>query len=519
MWGLTNCTFQIETTTSLNWVARIYGTISQQFTTVNGAANQWQDVYRTVMEDLQSVRARLAYELDHFQTLSGWRENEAALDRRLLQLFQMDLLPGINAMIIESKAVRDANSAAPVTSFEKSFAWIFVVALNLAIMFYVYLFAVNQTNERQSAWFQTFIVWLLMEVFVISTLMVYVNHFLMPSLAMRDVQKVKQKLRKTILDFRTSIKRNGTIKHVSESETEIYNDKRVDASPFTLASSKNDCDVFNVADYFFVSNRVAKKYPSLLASKIILQFTSPWPHQSYLRTRSVTKIYSRKFATLSQSATMVVTFFLKGFLTMPPPLQDAFVDLVSIVVSGNFVTVLIRLYHINPLLPVLPILVIFLLVSFFAKMCYARGGDSNYDKRAPIIIAGCSVNSNTSLSNDWQAHNAIYQDRRSSLNRGLSVARELEKAVQRNPNAGLTCSTNSKHIEHSCCSSSSSYEEYDSEYDQDSISASSSDESPQSNLKGDMDNSHCCEEWIGDSSSDMSSSGSDDESIASTSSN
>ena len=64
------------------------------------------DIYSIVMSDVQKVRKALSSELQAFQQSS--LQGDAEKGRRLLFLFQRDLLPGVNAMILESKGKRDA---------------------------------------------------------------------------------------------------------------------------------------------------------------------------------------------------------------------------------------------------------------------------------------------------------------------------------------------------------------------------------------------------------------------------
>ena len=59
-----------------------------------------EDVYHAVLLDLQKVRSSFSLELQRFQfSILGARER----GRRMLYLFQKDLMPGLNDMILESK--------------------------------------------------------------------------------------------------------------------------------------------------------------------------------------------------------------------------------------------------------------------------------------------------------------------------------------------------------------------------------------------------------------------------------
>jgi hypothetical protein len=352
MWGLTkDGTFICEASASSMGIMERLKTKLGQGATV--------DVYHTVMSDLKKVRFTLSEEISRFQAIdtngiNGM--NDADRSRRMLYLFQKDLLPGINAMILESKGKRDfVSEKNKVEPFQHIGAWIFIVTLNATLLFYIYLFALRQTSARQEAWFQTFVIWLIFEVFVMSTMVVYISHFLVPSIIMRDLQVVQNRLLKTIRDYRLSLR------------------SRDDNDNASISESKND---FNVADYFFVSKRLSVLYPNLMESKIIQKFKSPWPHQSYLRTRSISKSYSKRFSTLVRSGSMIVVFILKGLLSMPPGVQDMIISLVTMVTTGNLFTWLIQMYRINPILPFIPIAVFLLFIHFVIRMILRRKNDN-----------------------------------------------------------------------------------------------------------------------------------------------
>jgi hypothetical protein len=62
------------------------------------------------------------------------------------------------------------------------------------MLFYVLLFAINQNVHRQKAWAKSFGMWLLSEIVLVSSVAVLVMNVWIPSLIMRDVQQMRQKL-------------------------------------------------------------------------------------------------------------------------------------------------------------------------------------------------------------------------------------------------------------------------------------------------------------------------------------
>jgi hypothetical protein len=397
------------------------------------------NVYEAILSDLRRVRNSAVRELTTFDELSSNLDIDSASKRilsgkKLLLLFQMDLLPGINAMILESKASREASSQPVTTYAKKAIALTFVVMVNVGILFYIYLFALQQSSERQSAWFWSFIVWLLLEVFVVSTVMVFISHFLIPSMIMRDLYRVKKRLITSIEDYKKRIR--APPKDVKN--TNQYGNKAV------LDDSARVNDDFNVAKYFFVSNRVARNHPELLESKIILGFSSPWPHQSYMHTRSVSDAYAWRFSAIIRGVVVIITYLFKGFLSLPPGIQDILVNLSTVVISGNFISVLIDWYQINPLLVFIPVLLLVLLVHFAMKLfSHFVGAKYNIDDyKMPELLTKPYLVRESSKISPYSDDGVVYinetipdnsatmKPRRQSIAEGVHVLHQLE-ALQR----------------------------------------------------------------------------------------
>ena len=70
--------------------------------------------------------------------------------KRLLFLFQCDLLPGLSGQVLSSKGGRDTlTSARPVAPWQKAAGYLTVLLLDAAMLFYVFLFAMQQSKVRQ----------------------------------------------------------------------------------------------------------------------------------------------------------------------------------------------------------------------------------------------------------------------------------------------------------------------------------------------------------------------------------
>lgn len=296
------------------------------------------DVQKHIVNDLAEVRSKIVKE-NQFIFAPG-NVTDKTKGRRLMLLLQQDLLPGMSGRILEAKGTRDADLPKPVSLPVKLLGWVLICGINLSLLFYIYLFAMNQTEVTQNAWFQSFLIWFFMDMVLVATLMVYITHFLIPSFIMQDVYKIRNKLLDTIDEYRNSM-RSG-----DDEESSIVACK------------------FNAADYFFASRRIALMYPHLLESKIVLNFTTPWPRQSYNHIKDVSKSYTSSFRVVGRSLGIIVLFIFSGFLNFPTNFQDVAMNAILTGLSGYAVVGIMQLYAISPLVAIAPVLFIAIMVHF-----------------------------------------------------------------------------------------------------------------------------------------------------------
>ena len=121
----------------------------------NGCSSQSSD--SRLFYELRTIRKVVAEEHARFTSVlssSGRTEFESEkehISRKLLYLFVKDLLVGVNGQILEDKHRRDEENTTSINWGVKFMAWVFVIILNAALLFYVYLFAMMQSGERQVA--------------------------------------------------------------------------------------------------------------------------------------------------------------------------------------------------------------------------------------------------------------------------------------------------------------------------------------------------------------------------------
>jgi hypothetical protein len=292
-------------------------------------------------------------------------------NKRLLYLFQRDLLQGISGQILESKESRDNHrQLQAVSSQSKMFAWMFIGLLNGCMLFYIFLFATSQDKENQSAWSKSFACWLLIEIFLVSTSMVLMMHVMLPSLIMGDVKQIKYKLVDSLVKYHeelTAAQHNKRDKHhhrynVKENNAKQDNEEEHDDAKHLTSNNNNN--TFNAAEYLFISHRLAKDFLHLKIAKIILRYHTVWPRQSYQHIADTSADYSTRYAALFRSAMVIAVFFLTSLLNLPNNVQDMVVQMSSVVVLGYTMLIHIRLYEIYPVLVIIPTIFIGILIHF-----------------------------------------------------------------------------------------------------------------------------------------------------------
>eukprot|EP01040_Poterioochromonas_malhamensis_P009944 gene9944-biopygen1950 len=147
----------------------------------------------------------------------GRNVGEVSKNKRLLYLFQKDLMPGLVGEILDGanrrdgKIEDDGRSLKAVSRTMKILGWLVLGVVDVGMLFYVFLFASSQDNHRQTAWGQSFAVWMILEVVLVSTSTVILVHIFLPALIMRDVSKVTEKLMDSITNYYERIEAGSAI--------------------------------------------------------------------------------------------------------------------------------------------------------------------------------------------------------------------------------------------------------------------------------------------------------------------
>jgi hypothetical protein len=198
----------------------------------------------------------------------------------------------------------------------------------------------------------------------VSTVTVWLMNVVIPSFVMKDLSAIKEKLSQSIIAFYESMLQNskGRGKYSLVNELQEGEEKDDD-----LPSKQLKVDSFNAARYLFLSYRIASLYPELNASQIILQFSSPWPKQSYKQVISLSKQYDGRFSAITRSISLIVISCAIKFVNFPTNLQDMIMQIVTTTAIGYAMILHVQLYQIYPVLVIVPALFIGGIVHFFIR--------------------------------------------------------------------------------------------------------------------------------------------------------
>jgi hypothetical protein len=300
-------------------------------------------------------------------------------------------------------------------------SWCFLTILNLGMLFYVFLFAALQDNHHQSAWGQSFAIWLVLEIIFVSSVLCFLFHILIPSFLFRNVYQVKRKLVESITKYQESLGSSGSAmsadKEGKENEREQETDDEeeeedgdlskaakktkstaVSSTLLSVSPLREEVLPFNAAKYLFLSYRLASLYSETKVGKILLSFSSPWPRQSYYYVNDISKKYNKRFSAFIRSGTLVLVFLLTNFLTIPLSFQDLLLSFVTTTGIGYYLYLHLLLYDIHPSLIVLPDLLLLFVVFLLFKVFVYFVLPSEKEKELVKHLAATTTTTSSSSS-------------------------------------------------------------------------------------------------------------------------
>jgi len=185
----------------------------------------------------------------------------------------------------------------------KAIVYFFVAAVLATMLYGIYVIAIGQSAAVQSALLKSFLLWLTMDFFFISTAEVWIFHILLPSLAMKDIKSVRASLTRQlgVMAKYDSVRRGSASTLLRPSQAAVtaapappidsqgqgLSDRHMDGHIYRHCHCHGSSPVeFNSAPYLMASYRIAQLMPEHPMSKLVLLFRSSLPPQAFVQASS-----------------------------------------------------------------------------------------------------------------------------------------------------------------------------------------------------------------------------------------
>jgi hypothetical protein len=295
------------------------------------------NVHQLVLDELNSIQANIEMEKQNLLLM----HTDEARGRKLFRLFCLDLLPGLQGKILHSKFLRNDPKRKNVSKEIKIISSIFVFVLNFSMVYYSFLFASQKSNDIQDAWFLSFVIWIIVDIFVSSSFVVIFTHVIVPLMIYSDIEKIKDKLTENVQSYRRTLKNRN---HFSNTVEPLK---------------------FNAADFLFISFKMCKLFPDLKESKMILIFSTPWPRHSYQHeNKSTSKDYDKKMGVILRSFSMILLFLIGNISHSPVFIQDLLFHWSITSSIGYCILLIIKLYNFSPIIAISSVFLVGVLLHF-----------------------------------------------------------------------------------------------------------------------------------------------------------
>jgi hypothetical protein len=239
-----------------------------------------EDMLRRVEVCLHVVKDELEYNARFLL-----EKHKAVQGQRLLYLVQRDLLGVIPGQVMTNKFRRDmayieGNPLVPLSQW--TFCATTLLTLNCSMVFYLFCFwtsalGYHQAVERQWNLVWTFVVLIVMDCVVVSTMEVLVVHVLVPCTVYARARDHFTR----VLDAIHSFLDDAAAAHVIAGEA-----GRGGRNPEAVDGNDDDDDdyapLFNASKLLFVSSRVARRLPEVVEAAVVSRFPRTAPTHSHL---------------------------------------------------------------------------------------------------------------------------------------------------------------------------------------------------------------------------------------------
>ena len=290
-------------------------------TLINLLLNRHRSSFQLIVADLFSVHRAIGIEFRKMHRPSVkldpafveedymWRNR-----RRVIQLFQLDVLPPMDRAIVYNQIARHERLTEPVTLDKrvKIIGCLQIAVVFLVAIFVAFWYSRPVSEKRQTSVVIIFLFWLGLDVLVVSTLSTIIKHVIIPHIATDEVYRVAKWLLKTLDDLFGSIAAGADARsntqHMSglsknssaaEKQKELFMKVQSTIAGDITTSNMPSFVSLNAAHHFFLSSRIAGLFPiSFPEVKAVYSFHTLWPRQN------MDVLYNAKVETLQNKMTV-----------------------------------------------------------------------------------------------------------------------------------------------------------------------------------------------------------------------
>lgn len=217
---------------------------------------------------------------------------------------------------------------------------------------------------------------------------------------------------------------------------------------------------FNAARYLFTSHLLAQKTLHLRASQIVSAFETPFPRESYGHAAGE-KENDDIVSAITNGFIGIVVFVLTTFLKLPNQSQDLVVRLVVTVIVSYLMDWHLLLYHLHPVLVLIPSSVCGIVSYFVCKIlstqsqlarvdiqnelshCENRFEDNH--KNNPNVLNSMSSDDEVSDDNPFRDQSRPL-DRRTSIQMGLRMMSDALTRLEDNQSNNASSSSGNSNV-------------------------------------------------------------------------
>ena len=320
---------------------------------------------------------------------------ESIIGISILHEFILDILGRETSYgkIFIRKAEIDFKKLHIISKYTKIISCIIIIIINLFCLFYAILKGYSRGILWQKQFLFTSILQLLVEIILFESLTVIWNNIIIPQFAIKQVNNAYNEILLTINKFIDDINYTNNNSSLERKEDII--------------------DVFNITDYYFISNKLSKIYNNNIESKIINRYESIHPipsiyYQFYpLELKYYNNIDDNEnennninylnwiIIRIKYFITIFIVFTITSSIELPSLIQDLIINIIQPSILGG-ILYLIYLCYKYPLISI-GIIIFILIIIYIIRFYLIKLSIKEINQIENIDISSVILNNNNNV--------------------------------------------------------------------------------------------------------------------------